>query len=225
MGEEELKVLGAWGSPFSRRVEIALELKGVPFEYIEEKVFDEKLKSPLLLKCNPVHKRVPVLLHNGKPVVESLIILEYIDETWKNNPILPDDPHQRAQARFWAHFIDHKCMPPVWTALLGSGEEREKAVEEVRECLKTLEGVLDGNRFFGGETIGLVDIAANFIAYWLRAIQEVSGLDFLNEDRLPLLTKWCEEFVSCNVVKEHLPPRDKLITFMNNWLSGNGWTD
>ncbi|KAE8686984.1 Bifunctional inhibitor/lipid-transfer protein/seed storage 2S albumin superfamily protein isoform 1 [Hibiscus syriacus] len=116
-------------------------------------------------------------------------------------------------------------MPPVWKALLGSGEEREKAMEEVRRCLKTLESVLDRNRFFRGETIGLVDIAANFIAFWLRAIQEVSGLDFMNADQLPLLIKWCEEFVSCNVVKEHLPPRDKLITFMKNWLSGNGWTD
>ncbi|KAE8720557.1 hypothetical protein F3Y22_tig00018999pilonHSYRG00022 [Hibiscus syriacus] len=49
MGEEELKVFGAWGSPFSRRVEIALELKTVPFEYVEENVSDDKLKSPLLL--------------------------------------------------------------------------------------------------------------------------------------------------------------------------------
>ena len=86
---EEVMLFGAWGSPFSRRVEIALKLKGVPFEYIEENVSDDKLKSPLLLKYNPIHKKVPVLLHNGKPILESLIILEYIDETWKPNPILP----------------------------------------------------------------------------------------------------------------------------------------
>ncbi|XWS55603.1 hypothetical protein CRYUN_Cryun09bG0015000 [Craigia yunnanensis] len=222
---EELKLFGAWGSPFSRRVEIALELKGVPFEYIEENVSDDKLKSPLLLKYNPIHKKVPVLLHNGKPILESLIILEYIDETWKPNPILPKDPHERALARFWAKFIDEKCMPPVWKALLGIGDEREKAMEEVRECLKTLESVLNGKKFFGGETIGLLDIAANFIAFWLRIIEEVSGLEFLTADKCPVLIKWCDEFVSCNVVKEHLPPRDKVITFLKNWLSGNGWTD
>ncbi|EOY07368.1 PREDICTED: glutathione S-transferase U8 [Theobroma cacao] len=222
---EEVKLFGAWGSPFSRRVEIALELKGIPFEYIEENVSDDKFKSPLLLKYNPIHKKVPVLLHNGKPVLESLIILEYVDETWKDNPILPEDPHERTMARFWARFIDEKCMPPVWKALLGTGEEREKALEEVRECLKTLEGVLNGKRFFGGETIGLLDIAANFIAFWLRVIQEVSGLEFLTADKCPVLIKWCDEFVSCNPVKEHLPPRDKLIAFMKNWLSGDGWTD
>ncbi|WRX24110.1 Glutathione S-transferase [Theobroma cacao] len=107
---EEVKLFGAWGSPFSRRVEIALELKGIPSEYIEENVSDDKFKSPLLLKYNPIHKKVPVLLHNGKPVLESLIILEYVDETWKDNPILPEDPHERTMARFWARFIDEKIM-------------------------------------------------------------------------------------------------------------------
>ncbi|XP_043724080.1 probable glutathione S-transferase isoform X1 [Telopea speciosissima] len=206
----EVKVFGSWGSPFSRRVELALKLKGVSYEYIEE---DLSNKSPLLLKYNPIHKKIPVLLHNEKPIVESIVILEYIDETWKGSSIMPEDPYQRAIARFWIKFIDEKFFTAIWKASWNEGKEQEKGMEETWELLTILENELKGKKFFGGDNIGLVDIAASFIAFWVEVLQEVVEIKLSDEDKFPTLHKWSEEFLSCEVVKECLPPKDKLFAF------------
>lgn len=102
MGEENKVILqGTWGSPYTKRLELAVRLKGISYEYVEEDLMN---KSALLLKYNLVYKKVPVLVHNGKPIVESLVIIEYIDETWKNGPkLLPKDPYSRAKVRFWVN--------------------------------------------------------------------------------------------------------------------------
>jgi glutathione S-transferase len=109
--QEEVKLYGIVGSPFVTRVDIALNLKGVEYKFVEEK---QGNFSDALIKYNPVYKKVPVLVHNDKPISESLVILEYIDDAWKQNPILPSDPYKRALARFWSKFIDDKVITPLF---------------------------------------------------------------------------------------------------------------
>ena len=82
-------------------------LKGVDFENVEE---DLANKSEVLLKDNPVHKKVPVLVHNGWLICESMVILEYIEETWKENAILPKDLYGKAMAHFYCNFGDDKVF-------------------------------------------------------------------------------------------------------------------
>ncbi|CAN4116004.1 unnamed protein product [Withania somnifera] len=203
----EVKFLGLWYSPYSHRVEWALKIKGVEYEFIEE---DLANKSPLLLQSNPVHKKVPVLIHNGKPICESMVIVEYIDETFEGPPILPKDPRDRAIARFWAKFFEEKG-PAVGKSFFVKGEEQEKAKEEVYEMLKVLDNELKDKKFFVGDKFGFADIAANAAALWLGVFEEASGVILVTSEKFPNFCAWRDEYINCSQNKEYLPPRDELL--------------
>ncbi|XP_068658150.1 glutathione transferase GST 23-like [Aristolochia californica] len=217
-----MQLIGCWPSPLALRVEWSLKLKGIEYEYIEE---FEPRSSPLIMKYNPIHKQIPVLVHGGKPIPESLIILEYLDEISKENKLLPEDPYQRARARFWAKFADDKIYPALVETFRKSGKELEEAVKEAGKTLKTLEQGLEGKKFFGGDSVGFVDIVAGWIAYWTPMIEEILGLKIIDENEAPALKKWFQDILDIPVLKQCLPPREKLLSHLRGKrleLSGVG---
>ncbi|KAE9455471.1 hypothetical protein C3L33_12627, partial [Rhododendron williamsianum] len=215
--KEVVKLLGFWASPFPFRVEWALRLKGVEYEYIEEDIFN---KSPLLLELNPVHKKVSVLIHRDKVIPESFVILEYIDETWKQFPLLPQDPYDRAMARFWAKFAEEKFWMNAWRALCTEGEDKEMHLKEAGESLEKIEQELikGKSKFFGGESIGYLDIALGVISYWLPVWEEIGSMTIVDPIQFPATAGWMENFRNHPVVKDKLPQRDKMVVYFQ-WRS------
>ncbi|XP_073286510.1 glutathione transferase GST 23-like [Primulina huaijiensis] len=211
MEESKVTLHGFWTSSYVYKVIWALKLKGVPFEYIEE---DLRNKSAALLEHNPVHKKVPVLVHGGKAVAESAVILEYRRKTWPDseNPLMPADPSDRALARFRIDFGQQK-MPIFFAFFLSSEEDRENTGEQVLETLRIIrdEALLAGKKFFGGDRIGLVDFSFGWLAHWLEAVQEVVGLRIMEQHSLPRLCEWAFSFRQQLVIKENLPDREKLV--------------
>lgn len=202
-------MFGIWSSPYVLKVIWALRIKGVEYDYIEE---DLRNKSNLLLEYNPVHKKVPVLVYQGKPIAESEVILEFIDEAWKDcgDRILPDDAYDRAMARFWARFGSDKLSPPIWKWFTTQGKEQEDAYEAAMEQLLLLEKELDGKKFFAGEKIGFVDLSLGPLSYVIPIYEEITGVKMITKEKFPSLTAWMQSFLSSPVVKDHLPPLDKL---------------
>ncbi|CAL9100864.1 unnamed protein product [Musa acuminata var. zebrina] len=201
---KEVKLYGHGFSGYCTMVHSALKLKGVAFEYVEE---DLQNKSEALLRLNPVYKKVPVLVVDGEPIAESLVILQYIDDVWKNPPLLPEDPYQRAKVRFWADYVYQKLVPPVYRIRTSEGDARKKAEEEFRENLITLEdGIREelwsaGGSFINGEKPGLLDVIMGSCHTGLKYLEDVAGVKLVEKDRTPLLCSCMEAFVELDVVK------------------------
>ncbi|XP_048330111.1 glutathione S-transferase U9 [Ziziphus jujuba] len=218
MEENKVTLHGVWASPYSKRVELALKLKGIPFEYVEE---DLTNKSPLLLKYNPVHKKIPVLVHNGKPICESLVILEYIDETWKDGPqLLPQDPYKRAQVRFWISYLQQQVFECMSLAITSDGETQEKASKELFEKLKVFEeGVKeffpDGTPCVDNNSVGILDILLVSLFGAHKVQSEVLGIKIIDQEKNPLLFSWITAITELPVVKEIIPPHDKLVAVLH----------
>ena len=224
MAEENRVTLhGFWASPYSKRVELALKFKGIPFEFVEE---DLKNKSSLLLKHNPIHKKIPVLVHNGKPIVESHIILEYIDETWKDGPkLLPQDPYKRAQVRFWAGFLQQQLFETLLLVCKTCGEAQEKATKELHEKFEILEEgmlkefFLDGNPCVKSDDVGLLDIVMVSLFGAHKVQSEVIGVKIINPEKTPIVFSWINALIELAVVKDSAPPHDKSVAFLHAFRS------
>ncbi|KAM0918472.1 hypothetical protein ACQ4PT_008991 [Festuca glaucescens] len=214
--EGDLKLLGLVVSPFVVRVRMALSMKGVSYEYIEQDVFN---KSELLIRYNPVHKKVPVLIHHGKPICESLAIVEYVDEVWGGGAppsILPADPYERATARFWATYVDDKLFP-AWIGVMKAATEEEKA-EKVSQTLAVLLHLEEafakcsnGKAFFGGDSVGYLDLALGCNLFWFETLREMFDVELIDEGRTPLLASWAQRFGEAAAVKDLVPNVDKAV--------------
>uniref|UniRef100_A0A0E0EZ11 glutathione transferase n=1 Tax=Oryza meridionalis TaxID=40149 RepID=A0A0E0EZ11_9ORYZ len=214
--EAEVRVLGSWASPFVMRVMVALRLKGVEYELVQETMGK---KSELLLASNPVHKKIPVLLHRGRPISESLVIVQYVDEVWPPPAsILPrDDPYAAAIHRFWGQYIDD-MFPPRIRILRGTVPgDKDKAADEMATALLYLEEAFlecgKGKQYFGGDSIGYLDIALGSHLGWIRAVEKIAGVELLGGAKVPNLAAWADRFCAHPAVVDVMPDADKLVEF------------
>eukprot|EP00253_Pinus_taeda_P014583 PITA_14583 len=203
----QVKLLVATLSPFVVRVRIALALKGIDYEIIQE---DLKNKSELLLQSNPVYKQIPVFIHNGKHVCQSLIIVQYIEEAWNNKAsnLMPKDPYDRAIARFWAAFIDDKLQKAV--------EDNVTNLLLIEEALRT-NRCFAGKAYFGGDEIDLIDIALGGMSTYIRALEKATNTILIDPKKMSLLTAWMDRFGKSEGLKEVMPDPAKHAAYLSAW--------
>ncbi len=97
-------------SPCAQKVRIVLAEKSLEWEKHHVSLPDKENLRPEYLKLNPLGV-VPTLVDDGKPVIESSIICEFLDDKYPDPGLRPGGPHKISQMRFWMKHIDNKLHP------------------------------------------------------------------------------------------------------------------
>lgn len=105
-----MKLYGYWRSSASYRLRIALNLKGIEREEVEINLLDGEHRGPEYLAVNP-QGLVPAIEEGGRIFAQSLAILEYLEETHPDPPLLPSEPVERARVRQLALLIACEIHP------------------------------------------------------------------------------------------------------------------
>ncbi|UWQ97549.1 glutathione S-transferase family protein [Rhodobacteraceae bacterium M385] len=100
-----LELLNNPYSTCSQKVRLTLHEKGLPFTDTRLDFRKKEHLSPEYLKLNP-NGVVPTLLDDGRPVVDSSVIMEYLEERFPEMPLAPADAYGRAQMRAWLRFLE-----------------------------------------------------------------------------------------------------------------------
>ena len=169
-------------SPFVQRVWIALELKGLDYQYIEVPDLYEKPK--LLLDMNP-RGLVPTIVHGDWSCYESTVLLEYLEDLstlpaqTSGSPPAPDSrrlypasAQLRAKARLWSDHINRHLIPAFYRLLQSQySAAQTSAASELRDQIQKLVDAADPEGpFFAGKEMGMVDVQ---LAPWLLRFSRV----------------------------------------------------
>lgn len=102
--------------------------------------------------------------------------------------------------------------------MISKGKEQEKAIENFCEVLKVFEGGIEKDfptksPFFNGDTLGFLDIVVGSMACNYKAFNDAIAVVF-NPQKNPAFFSWVTAMKDCPLMKETLPPHDRLVAKM-----------
>jgi maleylacetoacetate isomerase len=187
-----VKLFSFWRSLATYRVRIALNLKGVvPDEVVQIDLIKGEQRAAAYRAVNPMMSLPAIVVDDGPALFESLAIIEYLDETHPNPPLLPRDPRGRARVRGLAQIVACDAHP-LTVPRVREYLQNEIKVDEAavmtwcrnwhKAALTALEThLLDTatGRYAHGDTVTLADICL---------ASQAAGAKFFNVDLGPFPT-------------------------------------
>ncbi|KAJ7503024.1 glutathione-S-transferase [Mycena galericulata] len=145
---QDLIFYAGWFCPYVQRSWIALEEKGIPYQYKEVNPYK---KEKHFLDINP-KGLVPAVEYQGKALYESLVLCEFLEDAYPSHKpsLLPGDAYTKAYARIWVDYVNK--------AFAQETDKRDLFRTELYDVLRKFAEKVKGP-YFLGEEFSLVDIA------------------------------------------------------------------
>ena len=146
-----------------------------------------KNKPEDLVAQNPYGK-VPVLVDGDGVIYESAIIDEYLEEKFPEVQLMPSDLLLRSKARIWIDYFSSRLHAAA--SDVTHNREPEKAKEQIKKHLATLDKEMAGKKYLVGGQYSLADIS--FIPFYTR--RERYGV--VIDGNYPNVKRWAEELIA-----------------------------
>ena len=213
-----LKLISFKICPFVQRSVILLKEKGIDYDID----FINPYEPPAWFKEISPTGKVPVLLVDDKPLFESAVINEYLDEVYPPS-LHPVDPFKKAQNRAWMEYTSPMNMSFFNMIMTKDKEEGGKVKEEFVRQLAGLDKVATNKPWFNGDDFSMVDISAAPVFTRLDFLKRQFDLDLL--DGFSNLQRWSQDLIARKSVAESMIEDfdELMLTHMKgkeSWLAG-----
>jgi glutathione S-transferase len=203
--------------PYVQRAVIALTEKGVAFDRV---YVDLDAKPDWFLAISPLGK-VPLLRVGDAVILESAVILEYLEETQPNS-LYPADPLERARQRAMIEF-GSAILSDIWgLEIAPTWEVAAARIEALTQKLARLERELGDGPWFAGEKFGLVDAVFGPVFRYFDLFDRLLEHGILADK--PRLTAWraalaARPSVRDAVVPDYAARLERFVAKQNGYLA------
>jgi len=199
--------------PFAQRSRIALAAKGVEHE-LHEMDITKKPYPDWFMRLSP-NGKVPTLVHDGRPLYESDVVSEYIDEVFDGPKLLPQDPYQRAISRLLIGYGSDNFVPILYRLLRNQDPARdaqlkERALATWRWLDKRLREFATSEDFLFGEPTLAEYSFGPFFQRW-RITEYYRFFDVPDTSEFARINAWRAAAENLDIVRDTAPDTDTMI--------------